>query len=157
VRKIRNLLVGTALAGALSAGLAAAPVAQASTAGTAAATTATQAQSSRHFFGPFYSDFGGREHRNDRSYVRGSWYFSHGHYYLDFNLFDRDHDRQYSWLDVYYHDNRGWHRYDRYRTFGHFSHNIRFNRSHVDGFRFRVGEGSTRDYDWSGWHTYGSF
>ncbi|MFC4535158.1 hypothetical protein [Sphaerisporangium dianthi] len=155
MRKIRNLLVGTALAGALAVGIAAAPAASASTAGAAAATPATQALS-RHNFGPFFSGFGGREDRDDRSYAKGFWGRSGGHYYLDFDLFDRDRDRQYAWFDVYYHNNSGWHFYKRYRTFGHFDHRIDFNRG-VDGFRFRVGEGSTRDYDWSGWHRYGSF
>ncbi|MGW4643023.1 hypothetical protein ACWEN6_31205 [Sphaerisporangium sp. NPDC004334] len=152
MRKIRNLLVGTALAGALAAGVAAAPAASASTASATAATSASQALS-RHSFGPYFSDFGGREDRGDRSYVRGFWGRSDGRYYLDFDLFDRDRDRQYSWLDVYYHNGSGWHFYNRYRTFGHSASKIFFNRG-VDGFRFRVGEGSTRDYDWSGWHRF---
>ncbi|WP_248964967.1 hypothetical protein [Sphaerisporangium perillae] len=156
MRNIRNLLVGTALAGALAAGLAAAPAASASTAGTTDADSAAQAQSARHRFGPFFSDFGGGEDRGDRSYAKGYWWRSGGHYYVDFDLFDRDHDRQYAWFDVYYHDDRGWHSFNRYKTFGHFGKTIRFSED-TDGFRFRVGEGSTSDYDWSGWHRYGSF
>lgn len=158
MRKIRNLLVGTALAGSLAAGLAAVPAAaQASATDTATVSSTDQAQASRHRFGPFYSGFGGREDRGDRSYVNGFWGKSGGHYYLDFDLFDRDRDRQYAWLDVYYHDNRGWHFFNRYRTFGHTGKRIFFNRDRIDGFRFRVGEGSTSDYDWSGWHRFGSF
>ncbi|GGK77876.1 hypothetical protein Sme01_43800 [Sphaerisporangium melleum] len=153
MRKIRNLLVGTALAGALAAGVAAAPAASASTASATAATSASQALS-RHGFGPFYSDFGRGEDRSDRAYVKGFWGKSGGRYYLDFDLFDQDRDRQYAWLDVYYHDRGGWHLFKRYRTFGHFERKIFFGRG-VDGFRFRVGEGSTSDYDWSGWHRYG--
>ncbi|WP_424529073.1 hypothetical protein ACOZ38_05520 [Sphaerisporangium viridialbum] len=155
MRKIRNLLVGTALAGSLAAGLAAVPAA--AQASTTDSTAAAQAQSARHRFGPFFSDFGRGEDRNDRSYAQGYWWKSNGRYHLDFDLFDRDRDRQYAWFDVYYHDDRGWHRYNRYRTFGHLSKRIFFNDKDIDGFRFRVGEGSTSDYDWSGWHRYGSF
>ncbi|MEV6985769.1 hypothetical protein AB0M95_31540, partial [Sphaerisporangium sp. NPDC051017] len=37
------------------------------------------------------------------------------------------------------------------KTFGHYHTRLFFNDRDIDGFRFRVGEGSTRDYDWSGW------
>ncbi|MFC4590457.1 hypothetical protein [Sphaerisporangium corydalis] len=154
MRKIRNLLIGTALAGSLAAGLAAVP-AQAAT--KSDNSSASQTQASRHRFGPYFSSFGRGEDRGDRSYVQGYWWRANGDYYFDFDLFDRDRDRQYAWLDVYYHDDRGWHRFNRYKTFGHSSSRIRFNDDDIDGFRFRVGEGSTRDYDWSGWHRYGSF
>ncbi|RCG24421.1 hypothetical protein DQ384_32730 [Sphaerisporangium album] len=159
MRKIRNLVVGTALAGSLAAGLAApGTAAQAATgdASTTAGVTATaQAQRLGGSFGPIYSGFGRGEDRGHRSYVKGFWGVKGGRDYVDFDLFDRDRDRQYSWADFYYHDDEGWHFYKRYKTFGHYHTRLFFNDSDIDGFRFRVGEGSTSDYDWSGWKNYG--
>ncbi|GGK96503.1 hypothetical protein Sme01_34750 [Sphaerisporangium melleum] len=160
MRKLRTLLAGTAVAGSLVAGLAG--TATAASADTAAATTTAgtaataQAQSSKHYFGPIYSTYGRGEHRGDRSYVKGYWWYSksEGRYYIDFDLFDRDQDRQYSYADFYYHDDEGWHRYKRFATYGHMGKRIWLD-DDVDGFRFRVGEGGSRDYDWSTWYKYG--
>ncbi|GII75651.1 hypothetical protein Sru01_06330 [Sphaerisporangium rufum] len=162
--KIRDLLAGAALAGSLAAAAltvvpAAASADAAAATPTSSATSATSVSAGKvHRFGPFFSGFGRGENRGHRSYATGSWSFKGGRYHLDFDLFDRDRDRQYSWFDVYYHDNRGWHAFARYRTFGHLGRHVAFPRDRrIDGFRFRVGEGTTRDYDWSGWHRYGRF
>ncbi|SNT64199.1 hypothetical protein SAMN05216276_11131, partial [Streptosporangium subroseum] len=101
--KLRSVLVGTALAGALAAGIAAAP-AQAATATTAsAASTAStasvaQAQYTKHWFSGS-SDFGRGESRGERSEYRGYWYYSGGRYYFDIEARDHDRDRQNTYVD----------------------------------------------------------
>jgi hypothetical protein len=159
--KISALLAGTVIAGALTAGLAAGPALAATptTAGAAttatAATAAAQAQFSRHRFGPFYESYGRGENRNHASYYDGYWYTSGGRMYFDFNTYDRDRDRQWTRIDIQVHDNRGWHDYRSYRTSGHQSWNRvgGFDTRRYDGFRFRVGEGDSRDWDYSRWYT----
>jgi hypothetical protein len=153
VRKIRNLLVGTALAGALAAGIAAAPAATASTTATASASQAL----STYRFGPYYSGYSSGE-SSRRSYVTGSWGKGNdGYHYLDFKLFDRDHDRQYTYFDVFYHENGRWIFFKRYQTYGEFHRQVVFDKHGIDGFKWRIGEGTSRDFDWSNWHTVSGF
>jgi hypothetical protein len=151
MRTIRNLLIGTAVAGALATGIAAVP-AQASTASTASTASVAQAQSSHHGFSPIWSGYGRGENSGDRSYFSGSWYENSGWYYFDGHLYDRDRDNQYSYIDFQWHDSRGWHdkiyRGSRYGS----SHFIgKFHRGSFDNFRVRVGEGTTHDYNWGSW------
>ncbi|MEU6996799.1 hypothetical protein [Nonomuraea sp. NPDC046570] len=148
--KIRNLLVGGALAASLAAGLAAAPAAQAATAGSAAA----QAQAPvRHFFGPVYSGFGGGEDFGHRSNFKGYWYKSDGRYWFFGDLFDRDRDREYSYVWFRWHDDRGSHT-SYYKSFGsrHFEKYGGFKRSSgFDDFDIRVCEGGDRFDDCGSW------
>ncbi|MFF5211791.1 hypothetical protein [Streptosporangium sp. NPDC000396] len=148
--KIRAFVVGTALTGSLAAGLAAAP-AQAATAGTSAA---QQAQSPRkHFFGPYYSAFGGGEDFGHRSYFKGYWYSDSGRYWFFGDLFDRDHDREYSYVWFKWHDRFGSH-VKYYKTFGnrHFEKFGGFKKSSgFDDFKIRVCEGTDRFDDCGGW------
>jgi hypothetical protein len=148
VRKIRNLLVSTALAGSLAAGLAAVttPAASASTEGASGTAVATQAQAKRHFFGPIYSRFGGGESFGKRSYFKGYWEKSGGRYWFYGSLFDRDRDRDYSYVWFRWHDDRGFHT-KYYKTFGR----LNFNKfggfrksSGFDDFDIRVCEGDNR-------------
>ncbi|MEO3814272.1 hypothetical protein ABGB17_35185 [Sphaerisporangium sp. B11E5] len=143
--KIRTVLTGTVLAGALAGALAATP-AQA-----AATTTAATAKAAfdRHGFGPVWSGYGRHESRGDRSYFKGYWYSKNGYYYFDGNLFDRDRDREYSYVSFQWHDNRGWHektyRGDRFGSSHFFG---KFRKGSFDKFRIRVGEGTRGHYDW---------
>ncbi|MEV8638551.1 hypothetical protein AB0395_43540 [Streptosporangium sp. NPDC051023] len=146
--KIRTLLVGAALAGSLTAGLAAAP-AQAAT-----ATTAQQAQGfTKHFFGPYYSGFGGGEDFGHRSSFKGYWYNDHGRYWFFGDLTDRDHDREYSYVWFKWHDNSGSH-IKFYKTFGglHFNRYGGFSKGDgFDDFKIRVCEGDSRFDDCGSW------
>jgi hypothetical protein len=158
--KISALLAGTVIAGALTAGLAAGPALAATPTTAGAATTATaasaaQAQFSRHRFGPFYESYGRGENRGHASYYDGYWYTSGGRMYFDFTAYDRDRDRQATRIDIQVHDDRGWHDYRSYRTGGHQSWNRvgGFDTRRYDGFRFRIGEGDSRDWDYSRWYT----
>jgi hypothetical protein len=163
MRKISTLLAGTVIAGALTAGLAAAPASATTTTATAAAAavataataSAAQAQFGRHRFGPFYESYGRGENRNHASYYDGYWYTSNGRTYFDFTTYDRDRDRQSTRIDIQVHDDRGWHDYRSYRTSGHRSWKRvgGFDTDRYDGFRFRVGEGDSRDWDYSRWYT----
>jgi hypothetical protein len=149
--KLRTILVGTALAGALAAGIAAAPAqaATASTAGTASA--ASQAQFSRHYF-EGYSNYGRGESRNERSYYKGYYYFDNGRYYFDINAWDRDRDRENTYVDFWYHDDKGWHDH-RFNTGGHDEWKFSVGaRDGFDGFRVRIGEGNSRDFDWNNYY-----
>ncbi|WP_214414901.1 hypothetical protein [Sphaerisporangium fuscum] len=174
MRKIRNLLAGTALAGSLAVGLAAAPAAHASaTEATGSAAEATgsaaeatgsaagatgsaataQALGSRHFFGPIYSGFGHGEGRGDRSYFKGYWIGSGGRYYFSGSLLDRDHDHQYSYVWFRWHDDHGFHtRF--FRTFGRYDLDRfgGFRRSDgFDDFDVRVCEGRSGTSDCGGY------
>jgi hypothetical protein len=131
--KLRTILVGTALAGALAAGIAAAPAqaATASTAGTASA--ASQAQFSRHYY-------------------KGYYYFDNGRYYFDLNAWDRDRDQESTSVDFWYHDDKGWHDH-RFNTGGHDEWKFSVGaRGGFDGFRVRIGEGNSRDFDWNNYY-----
>ncbi|MBG0827749.1 hypothetical protein HS041_08230 [Planomonospora sp. ID67723] len=149
--KFRTILVGTALAGSLAAGLAAAP-AQAATAGTA--TSAEQVQGpKKHFFGPYYSKFGGGESFGKRSYFKGYWYKDDGRYWFFGDLFDRDRDREYSYVWFKWHDRFG-HHVKYYKTFGgkHFDKFGGFKGSNgFDDFKIRVCEGDNRFDDCGSW------
>ncbi|GAA1278656.1 hypothetical protein GCM10009677_36250 [Sphaerisporangium rubeum] len=152
MRNLRNLLVSTALAGSLAAGLAAvtAPAASASAAGTSGTAAA---QSSRHFFGPIHSRFGRGEDSGDRSYFKGYWTKSDGRYWFYGSLFDRDHDRDYSYVWFRWHDDRGFHT-KYYKTFGrlNFSKFGGFRKSDgFDDFDIRVCEGDDRFDDCGGY------
>jgi hypothetical protein len=151
--KLRSVLVGTALAGALAAGIAAAP-AQAATATTAsAASTASvaQAQYTKHWFSGS-SDYGRGESRGERSDYRGYWYYSNGRYYFDIEARDHDRDRENTYVDFSYHDNGGWHT-RRFATggYGEWKFNISA-RGGFDGFRTHIGEGNNRDFDWGNYY-----
>ncbi|MEO3811662.1 hypothetical protein ABGB17_21930 [Sphaerisporangium sp. B11E5] len=153
MRNIRNLLVSTALAGSLAAGLAAAtaPAASASAAGTSG--SAVAAQASRHFFGPIYSHYGRGEDRGHRSYFKGYWEKSSGRYWFYGSLFDRDRDRDYSYVWFRWHDDRGFHT-KYYKTFGKLSFNKfgGFRKSNgFDDFDIRVCEGDNRFDDCGGY------
>jgi hypothetical protein len=153
VRKISSLLVGAAVVGSLGAGLAATPASAATQTGVA---SAAQAQSSRHHFGPFFENFHGRENRSHASYYDGYWYTSGDRMYFDFNVRDRDRDRQSTRIDIQVHDNRGWHDYRSYRTSGNrdWRRIGGFDTDRYDGFRFRIGEGDSRDWDYSRWYSH---
>lgn len=152
VRKIRSILVGTALAGSLAVGLAAAPAAQAAQASTSTTATAASASSpSKHFFGPYYSRFGGDEDRGDRSYFKGYWYKNNGKYYFSGDLFDRDRDRDYSYVWFKWHNDSGYHT-SYYKTFNRFHYEHSFKRSSgFDDFKVRVCEGDNRFDDCGSW------
>jgi hypothetical protein len=151
--KLRSVLVGTALAGALAAGIAAAP-AQAATAATAstasaasAASTASASQYSKHWFSGS-SSFGRGESRGERSEYRGYWYYSGGRYYFDIDARDHDRDNQNTYVDFSWHDNQGWHN-RRFSTGGRSEWKFSYSRnSGFDNFRVRIGEGNSRDFDW---------
>ncbi|MEW9528960.1 hypothetical protein [Microbispora sp. NPDC049125] len=147
---IRTVLAGTAVAGALAAGLMVAPAAQAAT------QTAAAAGPVRHFFGNTYSgyDRGDGENRGDRSYFgRGYWIRDGGRYWFYGDLFDRDHDREYSYVWFRWHDRSGSH-LASYRTFGHreVNHFGGFRKSNgFNDFDIRVCEGGPAE-DCGGWH-----
>ncbi|SNT63779.1 hypothetical protein SAMN05216276_110423 [Streptosporangium subroseum] len=150
MRKLRSVLVGTALAGALAAGIAAAP-AQAATATTAGTASVAQAQYTKHWFSGS-SSFGRGESRGDRSDYRGYWYYSNGRYYFDIEAWDHDRDRQNTYVDFSYHDNGGWHT-RRFSTGGHGEWKFNISaRSGFDGFRTHIGEGNSRDFDWGNYY-----
>ncbi|WP_433251494.1 hypothetical protein ACQPYK_06110 [Streptosporangium sp. CA-135522] len=150
MRKIRTLLTGAALAGSLAAGLAVTP-AQAATAG---ASAAQQVQGpSKHFFGPYYSGFGAGEDFGHRSYFKGYWYKDGGRYWFFGDLFDRDRDREYSYVWFKWHDRSGYHT-KVFKTFGHqrFAGYGGFRRSGgFDDFKIRVCEGRDKFDDCGGW------
>ncbi|WP_371781878.1 hypothetical protein [Streptosporangium subroseum] len=154
--KLRSVLVGTALAGALAAGIAAAP-AQAATAATASAASAAstasvaQAQYTKHWFSGS-SSFGRGESRGERSNYKGYWYYSGGRYYFDIEARDHDRDRENTYVDFSYHDNGGWHT-RRFATGGHGEWKFNISaRGGFDGFRTRIGEGNSRDFDWGNYY-----
>ncbi|GAA2864887.1 hypothetical protein GCM10010517_24130 [Streptosporangium fragile] len=150
---MRAIIAGTALAGSLLAGTAAAPAAMASTAGTAVGAAAQEAQGAKHFFGPYYSKFGGGESFGKRSYFKGYWTKSGGRYWFYGGLFDRDRDRQYSYVWFKWHDRFG-HHTKVFKTFGHsgFSKFGGFSKSKgFDDFKIRVCEGTDKFDDCGGW------
>ena len=150
MRKLRSVLVGTALAGALAAGIAAAP-AQAATATTAGTASVAQAQYTKHWFSG-YSSFGRGESRGERSNYKGYWYYSGGRYYFDIEAWDHDRDRQNTYVDFSYHDNSGWHT-RRFSTGGHGEWKFNISaRGGFDGFRTHIGEGNSRDFDWGNYY-----
>ncbi|MEZ0072883.1 hypothetical protein [Planotetraspora sp. GP83] len=146
--KIRTILAGTAVAGALAAGLVAAPAAQAA--------TAEASSPFKHFFGTTYSSYSGShdEDRGDRSYFsKGYWYKDHGRYWFFGDLYDGDHDHEYSYVWFRWHDDGGTH-FKSYRTFSHLhiGNFGGFSRSHgFDDFDIRVCEGGPVS-DCGGWH-----
>jgi hypothetical protein len=158
--KIRTLLVGTAVAGALAAGIAASPAqaattSTASTTSAASAASAAQAQSGHHDFSPIWSGYGRGEDSRDRSYFSGSWYENNGWYYFDGHLFDRDRDNQYSYIDLQWHDRNGWHdKIYRGSSYGSSHYLAKFRRGSFDHLRIRTGEGTPGDYNWGTWHTF---
>ncbi|WP_111175049.1 hypothetical protein [Nonomuraea aridisoli] len=152
--KLRNVLAGTVLAGAVLAGVAAAP-AQAATASTATVSTAatasaaSQASFTKHWF-EGYSGYGRAESRGERSYYKGYYYFANGRYYFDIDVWDRDRDRESTYVDFYYHDDRGWHQARRFVTGGHGKFRFSYSaRGGFDGYKFRIGEGRSGHFDWS--------
>ncbi|MBG0813626.1 hypothetical protein [Planomonospora sp. ID82291] len=150
--KARTLLAATVLAGSLAAGLAAVP-AQAATAGTATVAAFQEAQGSKHFFGPYHSTFGGGEGFGKRSYFKGYWIKQDGRYWFHGDLFDRDRDREYSYVWFRWHDKFGVHT-KYYKTFGsrHFTKFGGFKKSSgFDDFKIRVCEGDDRFDDCGGW------
>jgi hypothetical protein len=161
---LRSVLVGTVLAGALATGIAAAP-AQAATVSTATVSTATvstatvstataQANATKHWFSGF-SGYGSHESRAKRSSYKGYWYYSKGRYYFDIKVWDRDRDNQSTYLDFYYHDNKGWH-FGR-QSFTDSQDEWAFSMSgdvgRVNGFRVRLGEGTPRNADWGSYYS----
>jgi hypothetical protein len=113
VNKIQRVLAGSMVAGALAAGVLAAPAAQASTDSASAPI--------KHFFSNTYSSYntGQGEDKFDRSYFgKGYWYFSKGRYYFFGDLFDRDHDKQYTYVWFHYRY-KGKDFFKTYKTFGH--------------------------------------
>ncbi|SNT26040.1 hypothetical protein SAMN05216276_103116 [Streptosporangium subroseum] len=155
--KVRTLLAGTALAGALAATMAAAPAAMASTptAATVATAAAQQAQSSsKHFFGPYYSGFGRGENFGHRSSFKG--YYTKdgsGRYWFYGDLVDRDRDRQYSYVWFKWHDRSGFHA-KVFKTRGnqHFDKFGGFRKSNgFNDFDIRVCEGTNSSDDCGRW------
>ncbi|MEU8384764.1 hypothetical protein [Streptosporangium sp. NPDC048865] len=149
--EIRTALVGAALAGSLAAGVVAAPSAMASAQAPAAAQEAQA--SGKHFFGPYYSGFGGRESFGKRSYFKGYWTSSGGRYWFYGDLFDRDRDRQRSYVWFKWHDRFGSHT-KVFDTFGHsgFSKFGGFKKSSgFDDFKIRVCEGGDKFDDCGRW------
>ncbi|WP_030915941.1 hypothetical protein [Streptosporangium amethystogenes] len=143
----RALLAGAALAGSLLAGVAMAPAATASTA-------PQQAQTfSKHFFGPYYSGFGQGEDFGHRSYYKGYWTKEDGRYWFYGDLFDRDHDRSYSYVWFKWHDRFGSHT-KVFKTLGHGDVD-RFGgfkkSSGFDDFKVRVCEGTDKFDDCGRW------
>ncbi|MBP2704541.1 hypothetical protein JOL79_12020 [Microbispora sp. RL4-1S] len=160
MRKLSSVLAGTVLAGALAAGAAAAPAqaATASATSTASAASASSAQSAqsaqyvKHWFSG-YSSFGRGESRGERSFYKGYWYFSGGRYYFDITAWDRDRDGQSTYVDFWYHDDRGWHLGHRFTTRGTGEWRFSYGRGGgFDGFRVHLGEGTTRDLDWGSYY-----
>ncbi|MBF8186006.1 hypothetical protein ITP53_09660 [Nonomuraea sp. K274] len=147
--KLRNVLAGTVLAGAVLAGVAAAP-AQAATASTASTASVLSAASfTKHWFDG-YSGYGRGESRGERSYYKGYYYFANGRYYFDVDVWDRDHDRENTYVDFWYHDDRGWHQGRRFVTGGHGKYRFSYSaRGGFDGYKFRIGEGRSGHFDWS--------
>jgi hypothetical protein len=147
--KLRNAVAGAVLAGAALASVAAAP-AQAATASTpATASAASQASYTKHWFDG-YSSYGGDESRGERSYYKGYYYFAHGRYYFDINVWDRDRDREKTVVDFWYHDDRGWHQGRHFTTGGHGEYRFSYSDDDgFDGFKLRIGEGHSGDFDWS--------
>ena len=146
MRKIRSILAGTALVGAVAAGLAVSPAAHASTA------SATTVERGNHFFGPYYSDYGHGEHRSDRSYFKGFWFKKHGYYYFDAYAYDRDHDHEYTYFWIKWHDSFGFH-VKYYKTFNKFHYVHKFKGS--SGFNdadFHVCEGDFPSDDCGSYH-----
>ncbi|MFG2073742.1 hypothetical protein [Nonomuraea maritima] len=155
--KLRNVLAGTVLAGAVMAGVAAAPAQAATTqaattqaATTQAATAGTSTASfTKHWFDG-YSGYSRGESRGHRSYYKGYYYFSNGRYYFDVDVWDRDRDRENTYVDFVYHDDRGWHQGRRFVTGGHAKYRFSYSaRGGFDGFKFRIGEGRPGHFDWS--------
>ncbi|MFI7615792.1 hypothetical protein ACIBP6_31675 [Nonomuraea terrae] len=143
--KLRSLLAGTVLAGAVVAGAAAAP-AQAATATTA---SVAQASFSKHWF-EGYSGYGRGESSGHRSYYKGFYYAANGRYYFDVDVWDRDRDRENTYVDFWYHDDRGWHQGRRLVTGGHGKFRFSYSAGGgFDGYKFRIGEGRVGHYDWS--------
>ncbi|MFG1709728.1 hypothetical protein ACFLIM_41765 [Nonomuraea sp. M3C6] len=148
--KLRNVLAGTVLAGALAAGVAAAPAqaATATTTTTANASTAAQTQYTKHWF-EGYSGYSRGESRGHRSYYKGYYYFSNGRYYFDIDVWDRDRDRENTYVDFWYHDDRGWHQGRRFTTGGHNEYRFNYSaRGGFDGFKLHIGEGKSGHFDW---------
>ncbi|TDD54101.1 hypothetical protein E1286_06260 [Nonomuraea terrae] len=150
--KLRSLLAGTVLAGAVVAGAAAAPAQAATTsAATTSATTAsaTTVSYTKHWF-EGYSGYGRGEIRGHRSYYKGFYYAANGRYYFDVDVWDRDGDREQTYVDFWYHDGRGWHQGHRLVTGGHGKFRFSYSaRGGFDGYKFRIGEGRVGHYDWS--------
>jgi hypothetical protein len=154
--KVRTLLTGAALAGALITSMAAAPAAMASTADASAATVAVQQaqSSSKHFFGPYYSGYGRGENFGHRSYFKGYYTKDNsGRYWFYGDVYDRDHDRQYTYVWYRWHDRSGSHT-KVFKTSGeaHFNKFGGFRKSNgFDGFDFRVCEGGNSSDDCGDW------
>jgi hypothetical protein len=144
VRKIRNIVAGTMIAGALAAGAVAAPAAASASAAAPAAASVSAQTASKHFFA-YYSGFD----KGKRSLFKGYWYKRHGWYYVYGDLFDKDFDREYSYLWIKYQDRFGRIHIVRYKTFGSFHYEKRFFK--VKHFWVGVSEGRHFDDDFSGW------
>ncbi|SDK56544.1 hypothetical protein SAMN05421874_108268 [Nonomuraea maritima] len=145
---LRRLLAGTVLAGALTTALAAAP-ADAATAGVSAAPKV-------HTFSG-HSGWGAGESKAKRSTFKGTWYYKDGGYYFHVAVKDNDHDKQKSYLEFWYHDaKKGWERTRLYFTAGENEWEFAYGRDkgRFDGFRVRLGEGTSKDYDWGAFSTH---
>jgi hypothetical protein len=140
--RIRNLLAGAAVGGALLAGTVAAAPAQATTDSSAGAQSV-----SRHYH-RWYSN--SNESHNHEGYWYGYWEKRGSHYYVNGDLYDRHHgDGDYSYVWYRYYDSRGNFHKDYYRTNDHNRiSEIRFTRD----FDVRVCEGDTRDSGCSWWY-----
>jgi hypothetical protein len=151
VRKIRNILAGAAVVGSLAGSLALASAANAATAG-AETTSATAAAQPRFHNFIYYSGYsrGDGESRSDRSYFRGYWYKQSGFYYVRGELFDRDHDRQYSYFHYRYIDRFGNRHEGQFKTFDHDNYNKKF--FHAKHFWVGVSEGGNSRDDFGGYH-----
>ncbi|MFI6506585.1 hypothetical protein ACIBCT_03190 [Streptosporangium sp. NPDC050855] len=153
---IRTALVGATLAGSLAAGVAAAPASTASTApaSTASAAVVQEAQASgKHFFGPYHSGFGRGESFGKRSYFKGYWTKDGGRYWFYGDLFDRDRDRDRSYVWFKWHDRFGSHT-KVFKTSGrsHFHRFGGFKKSNgFDDFKIRVCEGDDKFDDCGRW------
>lgn len=146
MRKIGKLLVGTVLAGAIATGIAASP-ASAATATTAGATTVASTASQSFSQSWTYFNTGGNDGR-----IGYRWGRQSGKYWLDFKLWDRDqHDRGFTYFDVYYKRDGRWYHYNRFSTKSFSSKRIVFGHD-VEDFRIRGGYGWNGNYGWGGYH-----
>ncbi|WP_066368996.1 hypothetical protein [Herbidospora mongoliensis] len=152
MRKLSRALAGTALAAGLMAGAMAAPATAAAT--TSAATVS--AAPSKHFFGAYYSHWSNGFEKSHKSYFKGYWTNSGGQYWFYGDVFDRDRDRQWTYVWYRYTDKFG-RSHEKFFKNNSFSHGNRFNKffgfkkGFVKDVDFRVCEGVNKFDDCGGW------
>ncbi|WP_214108781.1 hypothetical protein [Acrocarpospora catenulata] len=149
MRIARSIMAGTALVGALTAGAFVAPAAN-------AAPAAVQASGpAKHFFGNFYSKYHKGEDTGfgDRSYFKGYWIKKDGWYWFYGDLFDRDHDSEYSYVWYRWHDGSGYHTkyFGRTKGHAHFDKFAKFKAGKFDDLDIRVCEGDSSTEDCGAW------